>query len=214
MPDPITAIVGSSIGGGVISSISAKNSADTAADAQVQAAAMQAAESRRQFDKMQEVLSPYVQAGEGSLSEQMNLLGMGGEEGQRAAIQRIEQSPQFSALVGQGEEAILQNASATGGLRGGNVQGALAQFRPQMLSQLIEQQYGRLGGITQMGQASAVGVGAGAIQTGQDIGQAYMQSGQAQAGAALAAGQAQQQAIGDISGTIGTLGTLKLLGKF
>ena len=51
-------------------------------------------------------------------------------------------------MVRQGEEAILQGASATGGLRGGNVQAALAQFRPAMLNRFVQQQYERLGGLT------------------------------------------------------------------
>ncbi|WP_449405980.1 hypothetical protein [Massilia phosphatilytica] len=37
-------------------------------------------------------------------------------------------APRFQALQQQGNDAILANASATGGLRGGNVQGALGQF--------------------------------------------------------------------------------------
>jgi hypothetical protein len=61
----------------------------------------------------------------------------------------------MQALVSQGEEALLQNAAATGGLRGGNLQGALAQFRPQMLSNLITQQYNQLGGIGALGAQGA-----------------------------------------------------------
>ncbi len=56
-----------------------------------------------------------------------------GMEAQQGAISGLEGSPIFQALARQGEDAILQNASATGGLRGGNVQGALGQFRPAAL---------------------------------------------------------------------------------
>ena len=55
-------------------------------------------------------------------------------------------------MVQQGQDAILQNASAIGGLRGGNTQAALAQFRPALLSQLIAEQYNRLGGLSSLGQ--------------------------------------------------------------
>jgi hypothetical protein len=98
------------------------------------------------------------------------------------------------AMTQQGENAILQQGAATGGLRGGNVQGALAQFRPQALSSLINQQYGRLGGITQMGQASAAGVGAAGMQTGQSVAGLLGQQGSAVAGGILGAGQANAQA--------------------
>lgn len=79
---------------------------------------------------------------------QAAIAGLEGPEAQREAIANIESSPEFQAMVRQGEEAILQGASATGGLRGGNVQAALAQFRPAMLNRFVQQQYERLGGLT------------------------------------------------------------------
>ena len=140
--------------------------------------------------------------------------GISPQQAQQNAISGILQSPQFQAMTQQGENAILQNASATGGLRGGNVQAALAQYRPQILSQLIESQYQKLAGISQLGQASAAGVGSAGIQTGANIANLYGQQGAAQAGQAIATGQANAQAVGDITSTLGTLGTLQLMGKF
>lgn len=78
--------------------------------------------------------------------------GMTGEQAQETAIDRIAQSPLLAELTRQGEEAILQNAAATGGLRGGNTQAALAEFRPQMLQNEIDKQFARLAGIGGMGQ--------------------------------------------------------------
>jgi hypothetical protein len=142
-------------------------------------------EQRRQFDEMQRLLSPYVQAGQPALAGMQNLIGLGGAEAQQQAISGIEQSPLLQALTRQGEEAILQRASATGGLRGGNVQAALAQFRPQMLQQALEQQYSRLGGLTSLGQQSAARVGTAGMDTGQAIAGLFGQQGAAQAGGAL-----------------------------
>jgi hypothetical protein len=119
---------------------------------------------------------------------------------QQQAISQLENSAAFQALARQGEEGILQNASATGGLRGGNVQGALAQFRPALLNQFIEQQYSRLGGLTNLGQASAAGVGAAGQNAATNIGTALTASGQAQAGNALAQGAAFNNALGTITG--------------
>ena len=99
-------------------------------------------------------LDPYAAAGAPALAQQQALLGLRGPQAQQASISAIEQSPAFQAQVRQGEEAILQSASATGGLRGGNVQAALAQFRPQMLQREIDLQYGRLGGMTALGQGT------------------------------------------------------------
>jgi len=191
------AIVGSTVVSGVVQS----KSASKAASAQTAAADAGIEEQRRQFNAVQQLLSPFVGAGTTALGQQAALVGVDGPEAQRAAIQAIEQGPEFSALTRQGEEAILQSAAATGGLRGGNIQGALAQFRPQVLSSLIEQQYGRLGGLAQMGQASAAGVGTAGMQTGANISNLMQQQGAAQAGSALAQGQAW----GNVLGSVGTL---------
>ena len=201
MPNPIILGIGS-IAGSALSARAQSRAASRAADAQTASAEMGIAEQRRQFDLVQGLLAPYVSAGRDGLSGQMGLLGLAGPEAQQAAISRIEGGPQMAALQQQGENAILQNASATGGLRGGDTQGALAQFRPQLLSSLIDQQYARLGGLTAIGQASAAGTGAAAQATGNNVSQLFAQQGAAQAGASLARGQA----MGNMFGQIGQAG--------
>jgi hypothetical protein len=91
-------------------------------------------------------------------------------------------------MVQQGEEAMLQNAAATGGLRGGNLEGALASFRPQVLSELINQQYARLGGLTSIGQSAAGGVGAAGLRTGDNVAALLSAKGDAAAAMKLANG--------------------------
>ena len=206
MPDPITAAIGSIVGG-IGSSVAQSRSADKAADAQTASAEAGIDEQRRQFDKVQELLAPYVSAGNDALSGQLGLLGLGGPEAQQAAIARIEGGPQMAAMQQQGENAILQNASATGGLRGGNTQGALAQFRPQMLNSLIDQQYGRLGGLSAMGQASAAGVGAAGQAMGNNVSQLFAQQGAAQGAASLAQGRAFGNFAGQVSQAGGFIGS-------
>lgn len=172
-------------------------------------------EQRRQFDKIQETLrpyreagivaigglAPYAEAGAPALEQQQAILGLLGTERQREAIRGITEGAGFQESVRQGEEALLQRASATGGLRGGNIQAALAQFRPQLLQQAIEQQYGRLGGLTgmsretiqnllQQGQAAAAGTGTAALQSGTNVSNLLQQQGAAAAGGALAQGRA------------------------
>lgn len=139
-----------------------------------------------------------VAATPGALQAQQGLIGLQGPEAQQQAIDALAASPAYTSLVQQGEEALLQNASATGGLRGGNVQGALAQFRPQLLSQLIESQYQKLGGITQLGQSAAAGQASAGLQTGSNIGNLLQQQGAATAGGQLARAGAQRQAFGDL----------------
>jgi hypothetical protein len=201
------ATAGATIYAGSKAASAAKSAAGT------QAASAQAGidEQRRQFDLTQKLLGPYAQAGEGALSAQQALIGLAGPEAQAAAIRNIEMSPQFTSMVAQGENALLQNASATGGLRGGNTQAALAQFRPNLLSGLIQQQYENLGGLTKVGLGAASGTGDAGMQTGVNVGNLLQQQGAATAGGQLAAGQsflpqAIASGLGVFSGLGGTFG--------
>lgn len=96
-------------------------------------------------------LTPYMSAGDLAFMQQNDLLGINGQEAQRRAYSVMESSPQFQTLMKQSENALLQNASATGGLRGGNTQRALAELRPNLLNQLIQQQLGYLGDVSKTG---------------------------------------------------------------
>ncbi len=195
-----TAIVGATVAASAYSSRKSAKAAGKAADAQSEASEAGIQEQRRQFDKMVQLLSPYAKAGTGALSAQQNILGLGGAAAQKAAISGIEQSPYFQATARQGENAILQNASATGGLRGGNVQGALGQFRPQLLNQLVQQQYQNLGGITSLGQNAAAQTGNAGMQSAANIGNLLQQGGAAQAGGIIGGQNAQNQFIGNLVG--------------
>lgn len=193
-----TAVVGASLAASAYAAKKSGDAADKAADAQSDASEAGIAEQKRQFDKMTELLSPYVKAGTGALSGQQNILGLNGPQAQQQAISGIELSPYFQSTAKQGENAILQNASATGGLRGGNTQGALAQFRPALLNSLVQQQYQNLGGITSIGQNSAAQTGNAGMQAANSIGNLLSQQGSAQAGGIIGAQNAQNQMIGNL----------------
>ena len=158
------------------------------------------------YAQQQELLKPVLESGK---YDQM------GRQMQQQAIQQIEQGPLFQQLAQQGEQAILANASATGGLRGGNVQAALGQFRPQLLNQLIEQQYARLAGLANVGQtsaqsllgigqASAAGQAASAGQAGSAISGLLASQGAAQAAGQVGAAQAFAQGATGAAGAIGS----------
>lgn len=149
-------------------------------------------------------------------------------------LRQIAESPLLQALTAQGEEAILQNAARTGGLRGGNVQGALAQFRPQMMQdELLRRyqtgqselanQYSRLQGLSNTGLQSILSApttSAGAMPTysGQSqIPQLLQQYGAAQAGGILGQGQQFTTALntaGQVAGLTTGLAGIPGLGGF
>jgi hypothetical protein len=193
MPNPVTALV---VGGTQIASSSVgSKAAKSAGQFQYDASQAGIAEARAAREEMRGLLQPYVEAGGPALQAQMGALGLSGPEAQQEYVAQQEQSPAFQALARQQEEALLQNASATGGLRGGNVQGALAQFRPALLNQFLEQQYGRLGGMTSLGQQSAAGVGTAGMQSAGSIADLLAQGGAARAGAKLGSASAWQQSL-------------------
>jgi len=220
--------------GGITGAKQASEAGEAASRTQAAAAQAGIDEQRRQFDKFVELMSPYVTAGTGALTrlapfeaagarsfeQQQALLGLRGPEEEQAAIERIRGGETFQALAQQGEEALLQRASATGGLRGGNIQGALSQFRPQLLSSLIEQQYGRLGGLSatglgvtsdifSRGQASAAGQAGAGQQLGANVSGLLGQQGAATAGGQIASGSVPGRTFGQllqIGGTVAGMG--------
>ena len=208
------AVVGSAVVGGVMSSRAQKKAANSAASAQIESSEMGVEEQRRQFDAVQKLLKPYSDAGLSGLTGQQDLLGINGDAAQQAAINNINNSSEMQTYLQQGENAILQNASATGGLRGGNTQAALAQFRPQLLNQLINQRYQNYAGLTSLGQNAAAGTGNAGMQTASNISNLYQQTGAAQAGAALAQGQASANMWNGLTGAIGQVAGMKMMGMF
>lgn len=182
--------------------------ATDAANIQAGATAGQVNESRRQFDVIQKLLAPYVNAGTNSINAQGNLIGLNGNDNQQSAINNIQNGPQFQALQQQGERSILQNASATGGLRGGNTQSALAQFSPQLLNQLIQQRFQNYSGLTNLGENAAAGVGAAGQNATNSINSANQNAANAQAGAVITAGNQQSNTVNSLLGLGGTLATL------
>lgn len=183
MPDPITGLVvgGTAVAGSALQS----RAADKAGDAQVAAANMGINAQERAYAETRMLLAPYVDAGPEALQAMRTQIGLAGAGPQQEAIDRIAGGPLLQQLTQQGEQALLQQASATGGLRGGNIQGALAQFRPRMLQAALDQQYARLGGLASVGQQSAVGQGSAGLQTGANTANLLGQIGSAQAGESI-----------------------------
>jgi hypothetical protein len=188
---------------GVASSNAQAGAAGSAADA-ANASQMQGAYIN-QINLMHtlDLLRPYVDAGTSAVGQQRDLLGLNGNDAQQGVINGIQNSPLFQSQIQRGEQSILQNASATGGLRGGNTQAALAQFSPAMLSAEINNRFQQLGGLVNIGQNAAAGAGnAGQAATG-GITSALSQIGANNAGAMLAGGRAQAQGFNSIANGLG-----------
>jgi len=178
-----------SIGGSLLSGITGGKGAKKAA--QIQAAAYQKGidEQHRQFDITQANEAPFLQGGTKALTADNGLLaflGLDGADKQGAAIAGLKGSPEFTSLYNTGQDTILQNAAATGGLRGGNTQNSLANFGSNLLSTVIQNHLANLGGLVSMGSGTAGTLGALGQQNASAVADLLGKQGGAQATAAAA----------------------------
>lgn len=117
-------------------------------------------ETRRQFDITNANEAPYRDIGAKGIAGLGDLTGVNGGPQQQSAIDALKASPFYQSLFRNGLEANLQNASATGGIRGGNEVRSLADFGSDTLMQTIQQQLASLGGLANIGQNATAQTGA------------------------------------------------------
>ena len=142
---------------------------------------------------------------------QMQQQQAGGQTGtvdpnrQQSAIDALKASPLYQSLFGNGRDAILGASSATGGLRGGNVNAALGDFGRDTLAQVIQQQLANLGGIQAQGQSAASSLAGFGSTSANAIGSQISDIGSAQAGGILnrqAVANANDSSTDNILGSI------------
>ena len=112
----------------------------------------------QQYQQNRIDLSPYADAGLRALRLQLNYLGINGPDQQRAFLNDILNGPEYSSMINEMYKNSLNNKDATGGLRGGITEG-INYFNPRIISSLINQKMGLLGGMTTLGQNSAASIG-------------------------------------------------------
>lgn len=104
----------------------------------------------------------YRELGAASATRFGDLAGVNGDPAQATALDRIRSSPFFQSLYRTGEEAVLANASATGGLRGGNTQRSLYNLGEDTFATAIDRELAML--------SSGMGIGLNATSTGAGLG--------------------------------------------
>ncbi len=186
------------IGGSILTGVLGSQSAGKAAKAQVKGQEAGIDEQRRQFDVTQQSLQPFQQAGEAALTQQQALLGLSGDEAQQQAFASFSESPGQQFLRERGQRNLLRNASAIGGLGGGNVRSALVQQGVGFAQQDFNNQFGRLGQLAGQGQAAATNVGQFGAQAAGNISNALVAGGQARASGITNQNTALQQGISGV----------------
>ena len=221
MPDPISAIAGSSVLGAGASLFGASNAADAqreaaaaSAAAQREAADKSIAAQREMFDIGRADLAPYRQGGTTAQNQLLQLLGIGGDQNAQGYGQYAQDftMPEFTGDPGyqfrlkSGMEALNRSAAARGmGQSGANIKGAL-EYGQNFGSNEYEKAYNRALGTYQInranqldplfklytgGQSAAAGSATQAGNLGQNLGTTYSNLGANLGQAAVAGGNAQ-----------------------
>lgn len=204
-PGTLTSLVDPGDLAGTHSGKQARKAAEKAAREQEEGIQAGIAEQRRQFDITQSNLQPFQEAGTAALGSQQDLLGLNGPEAQAAAFAALEQSPGQQFLRDRAQKNLLRNASAIGGLGGGNVRSALVQQGVGFAQQDLQNQFGRLGQLAGQGQSAATSIGQFGTQSAGNIQQGLAASGQARASGILGVQQAdaqQQQQMQQTAATV------------
>lgn len=204
--------VGVGIGGAVLGAGSSLISSSNAADAQQQATAAQTAanqaalaEQRREFDTQQQNLAPWLSAGTSALGAQSNLLGLNGNGTQQSAIDSLQGSPLYQSLYKTGQNMVLNNAAATGGLRGGNATSSLYDLGQSTLASVIQNQLANLGGLSGTGQSSATSLNSSGSNSANAISQLLQQQGSITGGGILGSTAAGNAGLTGVSQSLTNL---------
>lgn len=196
------------VAGSAISAGAAGDAASSSANAQLAANQNTVDEQKREFDFVQNLLKPYNEAGTNALTPYGDLLGSNGAQAQQQAISQLQTSPLYQSQMQAGTTNILQNASATGGLRGGNTSLALAQLGTSTLGGAIQQKLQGYSGLISTGLGAATQTGSAATNSANAIGQANTALGQGLANTYNNLGQQQSAAYGGMTSAVtGALGT-------
>lgn len=96
---------------------------------------------QQQYQQTRADEMPYMDAGKKALADIQNGIAPGGDLVRPFTIDDYHRSPGYNFQMQEGDNAILNNASALGGVRGGNTLRALRQFGQGVANQDFEQSY-------------------------------------------------------------------------
>ena len=178
----------------------AQDAARDAANIQAQGARTAEEGINRRFDITQAGLQPRIDAGNEAICQQQALLGLSGQDAQQQAFAAFNESPGQRFMRDRAQKNLLRNASAIGGLGGGNVRSALVEQGAGFAQQDFNNQFGRLGQIAGQGQNAATNVGQFGATAANQAGNAAIAGSQARASGILGVQQAESQFNSDLIG--------------
>lgn len=229
MPWGYAAIAAATVGGALISSSASKSAAKTEATASNQASTQEL----DMFNQTQANEAPFVAAGGNALPALQSGVGIGpGGTGTGPlnaqypnmapfTLSDFQTSPGYQFQVQEGENAILNNRSALGGVNSGNTLKALTSYGEGVANQDYwnaynayvnnyqqgyanytnnqNQKFGQLQTLAGSGQNAAANLGALSANTGAAIGNNIIGAGNASAAGTVASGNAINSGVQNLS---------------
>lgn len=213
------AILGATAIGGVASSVIGGNAATSAAQTEANASNQASQVELQMFDQTQANESPYLAAGGNALAALQQGIGLGpgtnnsgtGPLNAPFTLAQFQNSPGYQFQLQQGENAVLNNASALGGVNSGNTLKALTSYGQGVANQSYQQaynnyvaqqnqQFGQLQTLAGSGQNAAANLGALGTQTANSVGANTVNAGNASAAGQVGAATATSNGINSIVG--------------
>lgn len=214
-----------SIASAVIGGNAAQSAASTEANAANNASAVQQAEAQT----AQQDLAPWQGTGTVALSQLSSMLGLpstaGGTYNPNAPLAasfnptqaQLAATPGYQFQMNQGTGAVLNAASALGGVNSGNTLKALTQYGQGLASTNYQQalnnymaqqqqQYGFLNGLSQQGYGAAAAAGGVSTNLGSQIGSNLIGAGNALGAGQVGSANALAGGINGVAGAVNGVG--------
>lgn len=189
-----------SVIGGIFGGGAQKKASQKAMQAQTDALNRATDIGNQQFQQTRQDYMPYTVAGTQAIGHYGDLVGNNGADAQGLAVQGLKADPFFQQNLTDANTNLLQTASATGGVRGGNTAGAVGQLSPQLLQAYYQNALQGYGGLAQMGLGATGNVANFGAANAQNAGQNAIGIGNAQASNYLTKGGINAAMFNNIGG--------------
>lgn len=202
------------IGASIIGSSSSKKASKKAQAAQIATLNRGIDTLNTQFDWAKGESEPFVQGGQDATNALLELLGLpvnGKATDPTQSIAALKGSPIYQALFNNGVDTTLANASATGGLRGGNTQDALARVGTDTLAKVYQDRVSNLSGVSGLGLQALTGLEGLGAANAESVASLFGKQGDVTAGGILQRSAINNQMLNTIASEAGKIAnTIKL----
>jgi hypothetical protein len=192
--------IGNAIGslvGDITGSSQQAQAAQSAAQTQANAANYAADLQNKQFQQIQQNLSPYMNIGTQALPQYLSLLGLGSQGG--AGMQSaLENMPGYQFALQQGLKSAANSASGSGLNLSGAQQKGLANYATGLASTNYQNLLSNLQNAVATGQNAAAGLGSAGMTNAQQLGNYATQAANATAAGQIAGGNTQANALNSL----------------